>query len=309
MAPGNIFIVAGKAHEEELRLQAHNIPDENIILEPVGRSTLPCAGLGGLYMKRRDESGVMIILPGEQLVEDETEFANLMIRAAEAARNYNCIVTLGIKPAFPATGFGYIQLGEEISCREGVHIFRIRGFAEKPDEQRASEFLSSGNYLWNSGMFILPVPLLFEMISIFAPDIHDGLLAISKAIGTPEEKGTMERVYSNMRSVSIDHAIMEKAENTLVIPADMGWNDMGTWQEVAEVWEKDANLNSCFGRYVGIDSNRCIIYSPDKLVATVGVQDLIVVETPDGLLLCARDRADDVKKLVQKLMEEGLGRV
>jgi len=303
----NIFVVAGRTHEVELRFQACNIPGQNVILEPVGRSTLPCIGLAGLYIRRRDDSGIMFVVPGEQLVEDEAEFQRLMTRAAETAWDHNCIVTLGIKPTAPVTRFGYIQLGGEISYKNGVHVFRVRGFTEKPDERKASEFVSSGDYLWNSGIFIWPVPLLFEMISRFAPDIHDALSVIDSAIGTPEEKETLKQVYSDMRSISIDYAIMERAEDTpnvLVIPADMGWNDMGTWPEVAHVWEKDGHSNACLvKKHVGIDSARCVIYSPDKLVATVGVRDLIVVETPDALLLCAKDRADDVKRLVQKLAE------
>jgi mannose-1-phosphate guanylyltransferase len=304
----NIFVVAGRTHERELRSQDLSIPGRNVILEPVGRSTLPCIGLAGLYVRRRDACSMMMVVPGEQLVEDEAEFQRLMMRAAEIAGDHNCIVTLGIRPTTPATRFGYIQLGSEVSCESGIHAFRVRGFTEKPDERKASDFLSSGNYLWNSGIFIWPTSLLFGMISRFAPDIYDALSAIDGAIGTPEEKQTIERAYSDMRSISIDYAIMERAEDTLVIPADMGWNDMGTWPEVAEVWEKDDHSNACFGQHVSIDSAGCVIYSPGKLVATVGVQDLIVVETPDALLLCAKDRADDVKRLVQSWPRRDLRR-
>ena len=304
-APENIFVVAGRSHEQELRSQTHQLPEQNIILEPVGRSTLPCIGLAGLYMRRRDPSSVMVVVPGEQYIEDEARFQKLMARAAEAARNHNCVVTLGIKPTFPTTRFGYVQLGDEVSCAQGVHIFKSRGFTEKPDEQRATEFLSSGKYLWNSGMFIWPTSLLFEMISRYAPDVYDALLAIDNAIGTPSEKETIEQIYPNMRSISIDYAIMERSADTLVVPADIGWNDMGTWPEVAETWGTDGSLNACFGRHVAIDSTGCVVYSPDKLVATIGVQDLVVVETPGVLLLCTKDRADDVKKLVQKLAADG----
>lgn len=300
----NIFVVAGRIHEQELRSQAHSIPDQNVILEPIGRSTLPCIGLAGLYIRRRDASGVMLVLPGEQLIGDEAEFQNLMMRAAETASDYSCIVTLGIKPTTPTVRFGYIQLGDEISCEKDISVFKSRGFTEKPDEQKASEFLSSGKYVWNSGIFIWPASLLFEVIARFAPDVYDALLCIDNAIGTSREKETIERIYPSIRNVSIDYAIMERAEDTLVIPADVGWNDMGTWPEVAETWEKDKYSNAYFGRHSGIDSAGCVIYSPSKLVATVGIRDLIVVETPDALLLCARDRADDVKRLVQKLAEE-----
>ncbi|MFC1716138.1 mannose-1-phosphate guanylyltransferase [Candidatus Poribacteria bacterium] len=308
----NIFVVAGQSHEQELRSQVNQLPGQNIILEPIGRSTLPCIGLAGLHIRQRDNSSVMVVVPGEQHIEDEAKFQSLMMCAAEAARNHNCVVTLGIKPTFPATRFGYAQLGDEVSCVQSVHVFKSRGFTEKPDEQQAMEFLSSGKYLWNSGMFVWPTSLLFEMIARYAPDVYDALLAIDDAIGTPAERETTEQIYSNMRSISIDYAIMERSADTLIVPADIGWNDMGTWPEVAEVWEKDSNANVCFGeqvRHVEIDSGGCIIYSPGdrrKLIATVGIHNLIVIETPDALLLCNKDRADDVKKLVQKLEKEGL---
>ncbi len=246
---------------------------------------------------------MMAVVPGEQLIADEAQFQNLMLCAAEVAWSHNCVVTLGIKPTFPATGFGYIQLGDEIPCDQSVQVYQTRSFTEKPDEKRALKFLASDKYLWNSGMFIWPTSLLFEMISKFAPDVHDALSVIDKAIGTSAEEEITERVYRNMRSISIDYAIMERAADTLVIPADIGWNDMGTWPEVAEVWEKDADSNACYGQHVGIDSTGCVIYSPDKLVATVGVRDLVIVETPDGLLICAKDRADDVKKLIEEKLK------
>jgi len=300
----NIFVVAGQIHEEELRLQAGNIPDHNIILEPVGRGTLPCIGLAGLYIRRQNPSSIMMVLPGEQLIQDEAKFQALMTQAAEVARNHNCVVTLGIKPANPATRFGYVRLGDEISGDKDAPVFRSLGFTEKPDEKTALEFVSSGKYIWNSGIFIWPTSLLFEMISKLAPNIYEALSEIDQAIGTPEEIKIIARTYPDMRSISIDYAIMEQMEDTLVIPADVGWNDMGTWPEVAEIWRRDSHNNACLGQHIGIDSTGCVIYSPKKLVATVGVRDLIVVETPDAILLCARDRADDVKKLVQKLMEE-----
>ncbi len=307
----NIFVVAGRSHEQELRSQVNQLPEQNIILEPAGRSTLPCIGLAGLYIRRRDDSSVMVVVPGEQHIEDEPRFQSLMMCAAEAAQNHNCVVTLGIKPTFPATRFGYVQLGDEVSCVQGVHIFKSRGFTEKPDEQRAVEFLSSGKYLWNSGMFIWPTSLLFDMISRYAPDVYDALSAIDDAMGTSAEKETIERIYSDMRSISIDYAIMERSADTLIVPADIGWNDMGTWPEVAEVWDKDNDSNAYFGeqfRYMGIDSSGCIIYNGDrnKLIAIIGIRDLVIIETPDALLLCDKDRADEVKDLVKKLEKERL---
>lgn len=298
----NVFVVAGCQHEKELRSQASHIPTQNIILEPARRSTLPCIGLAGLYIRRQNDSGVMVVVPGEQLIQDEPKFRELLKHAAEAAQSHNCVVTLGIKPTFPATRFGYIRLGDEIPSMLDSQLFGSMGFTEKPDEETALQFLSSGRYLWNSGMFIWPVSLLFETISKFAPDIYDALSVIDKAIGTTEEGKIVEQVYTDMRSISIDYAIMEKASDMLVIPTDVGWNDMGTWPEVAETWKTDDASNACIGQHIELDSTGCVIFSPEKLVATVGLQNFIIVETPDALLICPKDRADDVKKLVQKLI-------
>lgn len=297
----NIFIVAGQEHEEELRKQAQNIPENNIILEPLGRSTLPCVCLASLYIRRRNEFGVIMVMPGEQLIKDEIEFQNLMLFGAEMAAEYNSIVTLGIKPKEPATRFGYIRLGEEISRKGKISVFKALGFTEKPDQQKALEFLSSGKYLWNSGIFILPINLLFDMISMFAPDLNNAFSVINEAIGSSKEKEVIHQVYPKIDSISIDYGIMEKSENVLVIPADISWNDMGTWTEVAETWEKDNNGNASLGQHVGIDTTGCVIYSPKKLVATIGLNDVIIVETSDAILVCAKDRADDVKKIVQIL--------
>lgn len=308
----NIFIVAAQAHSSELYKQAYNIPERNIILEPVNRSTLPCIGLASLYIRKRNDSGVIIILPGEQLIGDDKKFQNLVFCATKAAAEFNSIITLGIKPDYPATKFGYIQSGDNVpqtAClsmysKENLSIYKALKFVEKPDKQKAAEFLSSGRYFWNSGIFILPIKLLFELISINAPDLDRALSMINEAIDKAEEKEVIQQIYPKVNSISIDYAIMERSENILVMPAHISWNDMGTWPEVSETWEKDDQENACFGKHIGIDSTGCIIYSPGKLVTTIGLENVIIVETPDSVLVCAKDRADDVKKLVQK-MEEG----
>jgi mannose-1-phosphate guanylyltransferase len=294
-----IIIVAGKSHEKELRFHAQDIPDENILLEPTGRGTLPCIGLTALYVKRKDPSSVMIVMPGEQLIKDDKSFQQVITEAVKSARKHNCVVTLGIKPNFPATRFGYIHIGDKVSDTNDISVFKSMGFTEKPDEKKALEFISSGKYFWNSGIYVFPTLLLLNMISEFASDVYDNLSEIEKSIGTPDERKAIELIYPEMRNISIDYAVIEKSSNMLVIPTDMGWNDMGTWTEVAETWESDEKANACFGKYITMDSSGCIIYSPEKLVATIGIHDLIIVDTPDGILICAKDRVDDVKLLVK----------
>jgi len=294
-----ILIVAGRSHEKELRLHTQDIPDENVILEPTGRGTLSCIGLAALYIKRREPSSVMIVMPGEQLIKDNKAFQQVINVAVESSLQYNSVVTLGIKPTSPVTRFGYIHVGEKVSGSGDISIFKSMGFTEKPDEKKASEFVSSGEYFWNSGIYIFPTSLLFTMISEFTPDVYGNLSEIENYIGTPDEKKIIDQIYPNIRNISIDYAVIEKSSNILIIPADIDWNDMGTWTEVSETWETDEKSNSCHGRHIGIDSSGCVIYSPDKLVATIGIHDIVIVDTPDGLLICSKDQVDDVKVLVK----------
>lgn len=299
----NIYVVTRNCLNERIRQHLKNLPLENIILEPVGRSTLPGIALGSLYIKRRDISGIIVSLPGEQIIDNSEEFQKLITFGAELAEKNNCVVTLGIRPTFPSTGFGYIQVGDQF-INNHIDCYRVISFTEKPDKNRAIEFISTGKYLWNSGIYIMSVKRLFDMISKFAVDIYDKLLIIDRAIGTDAEYDVLNSVYPDIRKVSIDYDIMEKTSDILVIPADIGWNDMGTWTEVAEIWNHDDNQNAYFGKHINIDSSECIVYSPDKHVATIGVRNLIIIDTPNGLLVCDKKRADDVKLISSKLIEQ-----
>ena len=299
--PKRIFISAGKAHEQELILQADEIPYENLIFEPTARGTLPCIGFSALYMKRQNQSGTMMTMPGEQLIKDDIAFRDVMFQAVYFAEKFNTVVALGIKPTFPATRFGYIKIGKQASSNDGFTIFESEGFTEKPDENKVLDFLSSGRYLWNSGIYTFPISWLSGMISKFAPDVHEKLIEIEESIGTINEDEVIERVYPEIRNISVDYAVMEKSENMLVIPTDIYWNDMGTWTEVSETWEIDQHTNSHYGEYISIDSNGCIIYAHKKNVAIIGVQNVIIIDTPDGLLVCDKNRADDVKLIAQKI--------
>ena len=294
----NIYIIAGDQHEGSINPEG--ISRDNIILEPFGRGTLSCIGYASLFIRRRDPCCIIATMPGEQLIRDQPEFQRILAEAARIASNGDCVVTIGIKPKFPAIRFGYIQIGEKYNTQ----AFRTKGFTEKPDKKTAESFISSGEYLWNSGIYILTVSYLFEMMKDFANDVYENLLYIDNAIGTSEERDITKRLYHDIRNISIDYAVMEKAENMLAIPADIDWNDMGTWTEVAEIWDTDSNNNSYFGNYFGIDTSGCIVHSSNKLVATIGVKDLIIVESPEGLLVCSKECADDVKVLVQKITSD-----
>jgi len=300
-SPEKIFIISNRLHEQELKDQADEIPYENLILEPEAKGTLACIALSALYMKRKDQSGIIITMPGEQLIKDEITFKNVMSKAVYFAEKHNTAVALGIKPTFPAIRFGYIKIGDQVSNDGNFSIFKSEGFTEKPDEKKAKEFLSTGKYLWNSGIYAFPIKWLFNMMSELTPDIYEKIMQIEKSINTPEEKKVIDSMYPDIRNISIDYAVMEKAENMLVIPTDIDWNDMGTWTEVSETWEADQNSNFHYGKYISLDSNGCIIYSTQKIVALIGVKDVIIIDTADGLLICDKNRADEVKLIKQKI--------
>ncbi|MGB9595505.1 MAG: mannose-1-phosphate guanylyltransferase [Candidatus Poribacteria bacterium] len=297
--PEKIFIVSGRSYEQELKRQVNEIPHKNLILEPMARGTLVCIAFSMLYMKRKDQLGIVVTMPGEQLINDEIGFKNVISKAVCFAEKHNTAVALGIKPTFPAIRFGYIKIGKQIN--NDFPVFRSEGFTEKPDEKKAIEFLSTGKYLWNSGIYAFPISWLFKTMSELTPDIYEKITEIEKSIDTVDENEVIDAIYPNIRNISIDYAIMEKAEDLLVIPTDIDWNDMGTWTEVSETWEKDQNSNChIVGKCISIDSKGCIIYSPQKNVALIGVKDVIIIDTPEGLLVCDKNRSDDVRLVKQE---------
>ncbi len=299
--PEKTFIVSNKSNEQELKNQVSEIPYENLILEPMARGTLGCIAFSALYMKIKDQSGTVVTMPGEQLINDEIHFKDIISNAVYFAEKHNTAVALGIKPTFPATRFGYIKTGEKIYCNSDFSVFKSEGFTEKPDEKKAMGFLSTGRYFWNSGIYVFPILWLFNAMSELVPDVYEKIIEIEKSINTNEKGKVIDAVYPNIRNISIDYAIMEKVKNLLVIPTDIDWNDMGTWTEVSETWEADQDSNFHLGEYISIDSKDCIIYSSQKIVALIGVKDVIIVDTPEGLLVCNKNKADDVKLIKQKL--------
>lgn len=306
----NIFIVTNEFLQEELRRQVaevSDIPDGNIIVEPMRRNTLPCIGLASLYIKDKDPepSSTMVIFPSDHFIRYEERFRQILSHAHKVVSQENdCLVTFGIKPSRPETGYGYISLKNKLYSIDDSDVFKVDQFTEKPNKQAAIEFVESGNYLWNGGIFMLQTATLLDMIEKFVPDIFGELSKIEHAIGTPDEQKVIQKSYSRMRNISVDYAIVEKADNVLVIPADIGWSDIGSWAAMNEVWQKDADGNVCQGKHVGIDTNDCVIYG-DKLIATIGLNELVIVDTERALLVCPKSRAQDVKKIVEKLKEKG----
>ncbi len=302
----NIFIITANSQVKKIKVQITEIPPQNIIDEPFGKNTAPCIGLAAIHIKRRDPEGVMVVMPADHLIKNEGKFREIISLGARIASERDCLITLGIKPSYPETGYGYIHAGEEFVKSGKAKIFRINRFVEKPDIRRARRFVNSGDYFWNGGVFIWKVETILEMIKRFLPDLYSGLAEIEKALGTKREKKVIRDVYSRVEGISIDHGIMEKAKNTVVIPCDIEWNDVGTWMALYDILEKDNFNNAVVGKHVGIDTDGCVIHSPKKIVATIGIKDIVIVATRDAVLVCPKEKAQDVKKIVELLKSKGL---
>lgn len=294
-----LFIVSTETQTEEIKNQLPFLKHENLIIEPKGKNTAPCIGLSALFMEKMDPDGVMIVLPADHLIENTDLFINTLKVGAKVAEEQDALVTIGIEPAYPATGYGYIQYSESVANTDGVPVFKVKTFAEKPNLATAERFLQSGDFLWNSGIFIWKIKKILREIEEHLPHLYDGLMEIREFLGTSKEAETVQRVYCQIKSISIDYGVMEHAKNVMVLQGRFGWNDLGSWEEVYKISPKDGEGNVLMGDHILIDSKGCVIDSPNKLVGVVGLDNLIVVDTGDALLICHRERAQDVKEVVE----------
>lgn len=299
-----ILVITGAPFVESVRKAFPAIPAENILGEPVGRNTAPCIALAAAVAERRwglDE--VMAVLPADHHIADRKPFVDLLWKAAEACSGSGALVTLGIRPSRPETGYGYLEIGEEWKEISGTPAYRVNRFVEKPDRKRAEEYAASSKYLWNSGMFLWTVGAIREELEKHLPELKEAMDAFRE--GEPSDlPALLTHYFPRMPSVSIDYGVMEKAEEVIALPAEFPWNDVGSWEALSDLIVPDNEGNYVIGDFLGVDSGNCVIHSPRKLVAAIGVRDLVVVETDDALLICPRDRAQDVRAVVERLREE-----
>ena len=300
------LIVTGRSHATELIRQLPEIPPENILIEPIGRNTAPCIGLAALHILRRVPDAVMLVLPSDHRIGDDAAYRRVLRTAADTAGESDALVTVGIRPTGPETGYGYIEQGELHASRGMERIYQVRSIREKPPREEAERFLERGGFSWNSGMFIWKASAILKAIDLHLPDLGRGLQRIREALGTDREEEVVATVYGDLASISIDYGVMEKSQETLVIPGDFGWSDLGSWDTLWEISRKDGNGNAVRGEFVGIDAADSLVQSSGKLIALVGVKDLLVVETPDALLICRRGRSQDVRRIVDALEKRGL---
>jgi mannose-1-phosphate guanylyltransferase len=301
----DIYIITGRAYRDIVLGQVPEVPRENIILEPVGRDTAAAVGLSALIVARRDPAGVIVILPADHYIADEERFGEVLSGAVAAAATGAYLVTLGITPSRPETGFGYIAHGQPYGTYNGITAYRVERFTEKPDYRHALEYLASGNYYWNSGIFIWRASLILSLIARHLPELHAGLQRIDSAYGTAGYEEVLVEVFAGLPKISIDYGVMEKADNVLVFPGSFGWDDVGSWTALEAYKEKDEQGNYLEGRGVMVDTSNTLVLASDKVVATLGVDDLIVVEGRDSILVCHKESAQEIKKVVSALREQG----
>ncbi len=298
------FIVTNSVQAESINLQLLAMTgmscDSNFIIEPEAKNTAPAIGLAAVHLRRLNPEAVMVVLPSDHIIRDIDKLRDSIVLGAKiSASGY--LVTIGARPNRPETGFGYIKGGQRIE--EG--IYKADEFKEKPDKKKAEEYIKDGRYYWNSGIFIWKADTLLNAIKRHMPELYDGLVKIECAIGTEKYKPVAKEVFSEIKSESIDYGILEKAEKVAVVPAEMDWSDVGSWHTLDHVLPVDRDNNVIKGNLITIDNKNSIFYCGTRLVAVIGLEDMIVVDTPDATLICPRSRAQEVKKIVDILRGRG----
>lgn len=302
--PENIFIVAGKDHSHVLAEQVPSIPAGNFIDEPMGRGTAPAIGLAAVHLAAIDPDAVMAVLTADHHIGNEAIFREVIAQAIEAAQS-GYLVTLGIKPTWPSPEYGYIEQGERLSEFDGFRAYKAEQFVEKPSSAKAQKMLDLGNYSWNSGMFVWKVSTILEEIRMQMPELHGSLMRIAKAL----QEGTYEEVlaqeWPEIEKQTIDYGVMENASRVAVIPVDMDWLDVGNWASLKTLLPADKLGNSVRGDVILEDSSCNLVMGGKRLIAGIGLEDLIIVDTQDTLLVCHKDQVGKVRDMVARLKQEG----
>ena len=300
--PEHCFVVTHERYVDETSDQLPAIPRENILAEPISRNTAPCIEYAAIKLASIDPDATMIVLPADHVIENVRRFHEVLKTALEKAQEPGTLVTIGINPTHPETGYGYVQF--EAQAEDGSEepkAFPVRTFAEKPDMATAERFLDSGDFLWNSGMFVWRAATILEQIESHLPQAHEAFEPLRSAVNTEAEAAAVEEAYAKSPHISIDYGVMERADKVFVVPASFGWSDVGDWRTVYELSDKDQHGNAMQGNVILHDSSRCLIQADSRLVVLVGIHDAVVVDTSDAVLICNRESAQRVKNVVDYL--------
>lgn len=305
--PQDVWVVTREDYAGLVYEQVPNIPRQQVLLEPQGRDTAPCVALAALSVAKRDPDAVMVMLPSDHLVLQEERFREALAASIRVAASGEYLVTIGICPTRPETGYGYISTGPLVDVFNGHEAYRVSAFKEKPSREMALAYLQQGGYYWNSGIFVWKVSTILAALQEHMPQLLQATFPLADAIGTERESAVLSQVYPTLPKISIDYGVMERAANTVVIPADFGWDDLGTWAALERVILPDDEGNILRGRVVAVETQGSVVQSlHNRLVATLGVSDIVVVDSEDAVLIAHKTRVTDLKAIVGRLEEEGL---
>ena len=304
-----ILLVTGADQAEATLKQLPDLPAENVVAEPYPRDTAACVGLAAALIQRRDPDAIMVVLPADHVVRPAETFRNTLRVGVQAIeQDPTAFITMGIRPTRPETGYGYIERGKFVDRREGVTIHRVVQFREKPDRLTAEQFLSQGSFAWNSGIFLWKAETILEALRTHRPALAESVERIAEAYGTPEGTQILAREYLAMERIPIDKAVMEKAGNVLVLEVSYEWNDVGDWRSLSELLAHDASGNVVEGPVQLLDAHNSVVISDEgRLIAAIGISDLVVIQSQGATLVAHKSQLDRLKTMVEGLNESGYG--
>jgi mannose-1-phosphate guanylyltransferase len=300
----HVWVVTRAGHIQLLHKQVSSLSAHNFIIEPEGRGTAPAIGLAALHLSLHDPEAVMAVVTADHYIIDTDRFLQVLAAAEQIARQGH-LVTLGIHPTSPSTGYGYIEQGQSLGSVNDFPYYRVKRFVEKPDLESATRMVRGGEFSWNSGMFIWQVKRILEEFERQMPDFYSQLIEIAAVAGAPAYQATIQRVWPQVAKQTIDYGIMEGASDVAVIPVEMGWSDIGSWSSLTGLLPVDEYGNSAVGTNLAIDTQRTLVFGEKRLIATIGVRDLVIVDTDDALLVCTKADEQRVKEVVDWLKHNG----
>ncbi|NOX63730.1 MAG: mannose-1-phosphate guanylyltransferase [Chloroflexi bacterium] len=304
----HIYVITNTEYVDTVRKQLPEIPAQNVVGEPAARGSAAAIGLGAIHLQRRDPNAVMAVLTADHLIRKPEMLRRALVGASELAQQGE-LITLGIRPTYPETGYGYIEMGDELGAFNGLIAHRVKRFREKPDRATAEAFLAAGNFVWNSGMFVWRIDAIMAEFERQMPALFTALRGLAPSLMSAGEQAAFERFWMPLEgNVTIDYGVMEGARSVATFPVDLGWDDIGSWAALLEVLPKDRDGNVAHAQHLHHDSSNVLVFSRDRLIATIGLKDMIVVDAGDAILVMPADRAQDVKKLIEELRANGLER-
>jgi len=307
-----IYVITNQRYKKDIQKQVPLIPGKNIIAEPEKKNTAMAMGVAAAWIHKQDPQSIVINLATDHLIQKPKKYLRVLKAAAKTAFIQDKLVAVGLVPTFPHTGLGYIHFGKKISNTDSLPVYKMKGFTEKPSLPVAKRFLKTKRYLWNANNYVYTTKRIIEEFKTHAPDIYKNIYNVYQSIGTSKQNEVLKKEYKRVRQESIDYAISEKTKQMVVIPGNFGWNDIGDWKVIYNLSKKDKDENvvisqgSNGGQYISLNSKNNLIHFDDQLIATVGVENLIIIDTGDAVLICNKEKAESVKELVKLLKEKKL---